>query len=70
MEYKIIQDELEQVHELLQKQEELFNLAEEDELIEAIIYEQKALRLRYDYLLRKAKEHFYGSQEDCQEDGA
>ncbi|MCL1865901.1 MAG: DUF2508 family protein [Oscillospiraceae bacterium] len=70
MEYKIIQDELEQVHELLQKKEELFNLAEEDELIEAIIYEQKALRLRYDYLLRKAKEHFYSNQNDCQEDGA
>jgi hypothetical protein len=50
-----LQDELVRLNELLQQQDELFDLAEDDDLIEAIIYEQKALKLRYDYLIKKAR---------------
>ncbi|MCL2036239.1 MAG: DUF2508 family protein [Oscillospiraceae bacterium] len=51
-----LQDELIQITELLQKQEQLFDLVEDDDLIEAIIYEQKALYSRFSYLIKKARE--------------
>jgi hypothetical protein len=50
-----LQDELIQINEKLNRQNKLFDLAEDDDLIEAIIYEQKALQLRYDYLIKKAR---------------
>lgn len=40
----------------MRKNEQLFDLAESDELIEAVIYEQKALQARYSFLLRTARE--------------
>jgi len=51
-----LQDELIEINERLQRQDELFDLAEDNDLIEAIIYEQKALQLRYDYLIKAARQ--------------
>ena len=51
-----IQDELIELNQRIQKQELLFNLVEDDDLIEAIIYELKSLYSRYTYLIKKAKE--------------
>ena len=53
---KLIQDELIELNGRILEQERLFNLVEDSDLIEAIIYEQKSLRLRYTYLIKKAKE--------------
>jgi parvulin-like peptidyl-prolyl isomerase len=51
-----LQDELIQINERLQQQDELFDLVDDEDLIEAIIYEQKALRSRFSYLIKKARE--------------
>jgi len=51
-----IQDELILINERMQRQEQLFDLVDDDDLIEAIIYEQKALTSRYSYLIKRAKE--------------
>lgn len=48
--------ELEQLYERIQKNELLFNMAEDDDLIEAAIYEKQALNARYTYLIKTAKE--------------
>lgn len=48
--------ELSTVRDRLKKQEQLFDLATDGEEIEALIYEEKALTLRYSRLLRRAKE--------------
>ena len=56
MQQNRLQDELSQVNQRLQEQEHLFDLVDDDDLIEAIIYEQKALRSRYAYLIKQAKE--------------
>ena len=50
-----LQDELIEISQRIQAQDELFDLVEDDDLIEAIIYEQKALYSRYTYLIKKAK---------------
>ena len=41
---------------MIVKNEQLFNMATEDEVIEAVIYEQRALQSRYAYLLKRARE--------------
>ncbi|MCL2633730.1 MAG: YaaL family protein [Oscillospiraceae bacterium] len=51
-----IRDELDKLTERIQKQEQLFDLIEDEDLIEAIIYEHKALQARYAYLIKKARE--------------
>lgn len=51
-----IQDELVEINQRMKEQEHLFDLVEDEDLIEAIIYEQKALYSRYTYLIKKAKE--------------
>ncbi|MCL1903203.1 MAG: DUF2508 family protein [Oscillospiraceae bacterium] len=51
----VIQDELNQLSQRMQNQELLFDLADDDDLIDAIIYEQKSLYSRYTYLIKKAK---------------
>ena len=48
--------ELEQISARLEKNELLFNLADDDMLIEAAIYEKQALNARYAFLLKNAKE--------------
>lgn len=48
--------ELSHIRDRLEKQEQLFNLATDDDEIEALIFEEKALSLRYSSLLRRARE--------------
>lgn len=48
--------ELEQLYERIQKNELLFNMADDDNLIEAAIYENQALNARFTYLIKTAKE--------------
>jgi hypothetical protein len=51
-----LRDELIELNQRIQKQELLFDLVEDDDLIEAIIYELKSLYSRHTYLVKKAKE--------------
>ena len=44
------------LHDKLKKQEQEFNMADDDDLIEALIYEQKALQARFALLMKKARE--------------
>ncbi len=51
-----ILQELEKLTMQFSANETMFNLATDEEIIDAMIYEQKALRSRYAYLLKIAKE--------------
>lgn len=51
-----ILSELERIADLLKKNETLFNLAEDEKMVEAVIYEQMSLQSRYIYMLNQAKE--------------
>lgn len=48
--------ELARAREKLEKLEQLYNAATDEVEIEALIYEEKAQRLRYSALLRRARE--------------
>ncbi len=48
--------EISHIRDRLEKQEQLFNLATDGDEIEALIFEEKALSLRYSSLLRRARE--------------
>ncbi len=54
-ERELILSELQRVGAMLYKNEQLFDLATEDTETEALIYENRALRLRYSALIAKAK---------------
>ena len=41
---------------LLRRNEQLFNMQGEDGLVDSLIYEREALRARYDYLIRAARQ--------------
>lgn len=47
--------ELERISDLLKKNETLFNISEDEKMLEAIIYEQKSLQSRFVYLLSQAR---------------
>lgn len=49
--------ELALTEEKIRQNEQLFNHAENEEIIEALIYERKALESRYKHLLKTAKEN-------------
>lgn len=49
-------EELETIKNRIDANETMFNLASEEEIIDAMIYEQKSLHSRYAYLLKVAKE--------------
>lgn len=49
-------EEMERLSELILRNEEIFNMTTDEQLIEAVIYEQKSLRHRFAYLLKTAKE--------------
>lgn len=51
-----ILEELERINDLIRKNEDLFNMATEDDVIEAVIFEQRSLQSRYAYLLKRARE--------------
>lgn len=48
-------EELSLLKDRLQKNEQLFNLAQEEAVIEALVFERKAIMLRYSAALEKAK---------------
>ena len=54
-ERELIISELERVGAMLYKNEQLFDLAANETETEALIYENKALMLRYSALIAKAK---------------
>ena len=49
-------EELERITDLFRANEQLFNMMTEDEMIEAVIFEQRSLQARYAHLLRIARE--------------
>ena len=49
-------EDLDFVSERLERIRESYDMTSEPELVEALIYEEKALRSRFDYLIRTAKE--------------
>ncbi|MDR1753800.1 MAG: hypothetical protein LBR74_02700 [Eubacterium sp.] len=51
-----ISRELGEVEKMLSIQEEKLNLTDDDDLLEALIFECKALEKRHSYLLKRAKE--------------
>ena len=51
-----ISQELEKIYERMQKNEILFNMADDENLIEAAIYENRALNAQCSYLIKTAKE--------------
>ena len=51
-----ILDEMERLKELIDKNEQAFNITTDEQLIDAVIYEQIALKHRFAYLLKTAKE--------------
>ena len=51
-----ILSELERITDLMKKNETLFNIAEDEKMVEAVIYEQKSLQSRYIYMLNQARE--------------
>lgn len=56
MERKELLDELSYLSDRLEKIRQLFDLSEDDEETESLIYEEKAVLLRYSKALREAKE--------------
>ncbi len=50
-----ILSELEYLRDRLEKLEQLFNFSDNDEETESLIYEQKAVMLRYSAVIREAK---------------
>ena len=57
-----IPNELSLLKDRLQKNEQLFNLAEEEAVIEALIFERKAIMLRYSAAIEKAKKECSGGE--------
>lgn len=49
-------EDIEYVEQRLERIRESFDMTDEPELVDALIYEELALRARYAYLLRIAKE--------------
>lgn len=49
-------EELDIVTEKLSRIRESYDMTSEPELVDALIYEELAMRARYDYLIRTAKE--------------
>ena len=51
-----IKTEMYILYEKLKKHEQEFNMADDDDLIEALIYEEKALKSRFSFLMKQARE--------------
>lgn len=49
-------EDLEYVTERLERIRESYDMTDEPELVESLIYEEKAMQARFDYLIRAAKE--------------
>ncbi len=59
--YAELEEELRTTNQLLQSAYDRFNFADDPALTEACIYEIKALKSRYSYLIRRLKEQQDGS---------
>lgn len=57
-----LQQELYSTGQALKEAYEKFNYVSEPELVEACVYEISALKARYNYLLRRIKEHTAGAE--------
>jgi len=55
-EHEDLKSEIFILNDKLKKHEQEFNMVEDDDMIEALIFEQKALLARFSFLLRKARE--------------
>ncbi len=53
---KQLLEELDLVTEKLSRIRESYDMTDEPELVDALIYEELAMKARYDYLIRTAKE--------------
>lgn len=51
-----ILNEMEHLKELIEKNDQVFNIATDEDLIDAVIYEQISLRHRFAHLIKTAKE--------------
>ncbi len=49
-------EDLEYVTERLERIRESYDMTSEPEMVESLIYEEKAMKARFDYLIRIAKE--------------
>lgn len=49
-------DDLEYVTERLERIRESYDMTDQPEMVESLIYEEKAMKARFDYLIRIAKE--------------
>ena len=54
---KHILEDIEFVSQRLERIRESYDMTSEPELVDALIYEEKAMRSRFDYLIRIAKEN-------------
>lgn len=54
---KLLFDDIAYVEQRLERVRESFDMTDEPELVDALIYEELALKARYAYLLRVAKEN-------------
>lgn len=53
---KRLMEDIEYVTERLERIRESYDMTAEPELVESLIYEEKAMQSRFDYLIRSAKE--------------
>jgi hypothetical protein len=51
-----IKNEMYILHERLKKHEQEFNMTDDNDIIEALIYEEKALQSRFAFLVKQARE--------------
>jgi len=51
-----LKEEMFMLKDKLKSQEQEFNMTDDDDLLEALIYEQKALQSRFTFLMKQAKE--------------
>lgn len=49
-------EDLEYVTERLERIRESYDMTDQPEMVESLIYEEKAMKARFDYLIRLAKE--------------
>ena len=54
---KRLLEDIDFVSQRLERIREAFDMTSEPELVDALIYEEKAMRSRFDYLIRIAKEN-------------
>ena len=59
--YIKLQDELKEVAKKIEETEMLFDLAYDQDMVEAYIYQIRGLNVRYNSLIKKAKEHESGA---------